>query len=38
MQQKSFPGDNEKSLLAALKATAAIDAAAWEIVISFGQY
>ena len=35
MQQKSFPEDNEKTLLAALKATADIDAAASEIVISF---
>jgi len=38
MQQKNFPGENEKSLLAVLKATADIDAAAGEIVISFGQY
>ena len=36
MQPGIFPGDSEKSLLAALNATAAIDAAAEEIVISFG--
>jgi hypothetical protein len=36
MQPGIFPGDSEKSLLAALNATAAIDAAAGEIVISFG--
>lgn len=35
MQMKDFPGDGEKSLLAALNATAAIDAASGEIVISF---
>jgi len=36
MQPGIFPGDSEKSLLAALNATTAIDAAAGEIVISFG--
>ena len=36
MQPGIFPGDSEKSLLAALNATAAVDAAAGEIVISFG--
>ena len=36
MQPGIFPGDSEKSLLAALNATAAIDAAAEEIVIFFG--
>lgn len=35
MRQEGFPGDGEKSLLAALNATAAIDAASGEIVISF---
>ena len=35
MQPGIFPGDSEKSLLAALNATATIDAAAGEIVIFF---
>ena len=35
MQPVSFPGDSEKALLTTLNATAAIDAAAGEIVISF---
>ncbi len=35
MQRQSFPGENEESLLAALNATATVDSAAEEIVVSF---
>ncbi|MFH1974109.1 MAG: sensor histidine kinase [Pseudomonadota bacterium] len=37
MQPDSFPGDSEKALLAALNATAATDAVAGEIIISFAS-